>query len=719
MTGNTLLDWAILAVSLFNTVLLFWLGLTVLLNAEHRSWGVWLTGGGLLMGGAFFISHTAIFGYGLTNMAWEMNIWWRAGWGPVVLLPLAWYVITLWYAGFWDRRPDSALRRRQRVWLGLALALAGVLLGLLIFANPLPSYTQVVQLNLSATPEIGGLPLLILVYPFYIVLCIALSLDALRRPEPSARLMGELARRRARPWLIATAVVLLLVSLLTGWIILWIVAQARHDDLLGSGHGMTATVAWFDLVIALLIGMAVILQGRAIVSYEVFTGHTLPRRGLFRHWRSAVFLAGGYGLVVGGSLAYRLHPIYSLLLTTMLMVVFYALFSWRSFAERERHIALLRPFVTSQRLVEHLLAAEAPPLPEVDPAAPFLALCSDVLGARRAYLVALGPLALLVGPPLVYPPGSQAPAATLAELAGFRDDSLAALSPQTMCLPVEPSRFGGAGWAVPLWSEQGLIGLLLLADKRDGGLYSLEEIEIARASGERLLDIQASAELARRLMALQRQRLAETQLVDRQARRVLHDDILPNLHTAILALSSRQNEADNSTPEGLAMLAQVHRQISDLLRQMPAAVTPELNRRGLIEALRRVAAEELAGAFDEVTWQVEAAGQERAGALPVRVAEVLFYAVREAMRNAARYGRAADTPHLFRLNIAVTGRNGLEIIVEDNGIGLAAPTPPHNGAGQGLALHSAMLAVVGGTLAVESLPGTYTRVSLTLPQVAW
>ena len=30
------IDWAIMAVSLFNTILLVWLGLTVLLNAERR-----------------------------------------------------------------------------------------------------------------------------------------------------------------------------------------------------------------------------------------------------------------------------------------------------------------------------------------------------------------------------------------------------------------------------------------------------------------------------------------------------------------------------------------------------------------------------------------------------------------------------------------------------------------------------------------------------------
>src|SRR5574341_1176236 len=64
MSGYFVLDWAILAVSLANTILLLWLGLTVLLNAERRSWGVWTMGIGLLLGAAFFVSHTAILGSG-------------------------------------------------------------------------------------------------------------------------------------------------------------------------------------------------------------------------------------------------------------------------------------------------------------------------------------------------------------------------------------------------------------------------------------------------------------------------------------------------------------------------------------------------------------------------------------------------------------------------------------------------------------------------------
>jgi len=727
MTGEFLLDWAIMAISLFNTILLLWLGLTVLLNAERRTWGIWLAGGGLLMGGAFFISHSAILGHGLSTASQGMNFWWHVGWLPVVASPFAWYVLMLWYAGFWDDprthlpQPDppilpirvlnrqTHLHRRQRPWLLLTVLLAVGSVGLLLFANPLPSYWQVAQLNLSATPSVGGIPLLILVYPFYILLCIGLSLDALRRPGPSARVMGDLARRRARPWLVAASIALLLVSLLVAWVMLWIMLNARQRALYGIYTDMALAVAWFDLVISALVAAAVILLGQAIVSYEVFTGKTLPRHGFLRHWNRTIILATGYGLVVGGSLTLQLRPIYGLLLTTILMVAFYALLAWRSYAERERTMDQLRPFVASQRLYEHLLIPYAPPdIDKIDAQTPFRALCDDLLEARAAYLVALGPLAPLVGPPLAYPDADAVTLPPLAEITAQFD------SPQTMCVPLDPatdSKWGGATWAVPLWSERGLIGVLLLGEKCDGGLYTQEEIEIARASGERLIDTRASGEMARRLMALQRQRLAQSQVLDRQARRVLHDDVLPHLHAAMLTLSSSENPS-----EAVSLLTDVHHEIADLLREMPATTAPEVKRLGLIGALRRVVDDEFGDAFDDVTWQVEPEAELEARAILPLTTEVLFYAAREAVRNAARHGRGVDGTGSLRLCVEVAWRRGLEITIEDDGIGMAATRKPDEGSGQGLALHSTLMAVVGGTLSVESVSAAHTRITLTLPQ---
>jgi signal transduction histidine kinase len=470
-------------------------------------------------------------------------------------------------------------------------------------------------------------------------------------------------------------------------------------------------VARYDLIVAGLIGLAILALGQAIVAYEVFTGKTLPRRGLRRYWRNAIILGIGYGVAVG----------LSQLLAALLMTLFYALLSWRSYAECERYIEQLRPFVASQRLYEQLVTAPTPAAAAaesrsdvawVDATMPFHALCEDVLGARVAYLVALGPLAPLVGPPVAYPDGRPLSLPALAEItAQFR-------SPETICVPLDPSHqqsvqpeaahHSGASWAVPLWSERGLIGVLLLGEKRDGGLYTQEEIEIARASGERLIDTQASAEMARRLMALQRQRLAESQVLDRQTRRVLHDDVLPRLHTAMLSLN-------NGSHDAITTLADIHRQLSDLLHEMPTFTAPEVARLGPVGALRRAIADELGSAFDQVTWQVEPEADRKAQKIPSLTAEVLYYAAREAVRNAACHGRDTDGARSLLLDVSVAWHDGLQILIEDNGVGLDATRPSGSRGGQGLALHSTMMAVVGGSLTVESEPGAYTRVTLNLP----
>jgi len=522
MTENWVLNWAIMAVSLFNTILLIWLGLTVLLNAERRTWGLWLAGGVILLGGVFFMIHTIILGHGLNTFGRSIDFWWRVGWVPVVTIPYVWYVVVLWYSGFWDRF-GAKLNRRHYPWFVGTTVLAACIIILLIFANPFSSFVQITQLSLTATPSLGGIPVLILIYPLYILLCLVLSVDVLQHPAPSERIMGDLARRRARPWLVGAAITQIVVSLLVGWVMFWVISQTRqpiYDSTMGT------IIALFDLVIASLIALAVIFLGQAITSYEVFTGKALPRHGLFRYWQRAIILASGFAIIVSLSLSLNLNPIYSAVLSALLMTVFYALLSWRNFTERQDFIDQLRPFVTSQRVYDQLVAA-SPIDVEID--RPFTVLCQDVLRTRHAYLVAQGPLAPLVGDPLIFSEDQVPRSPDLEGLLGPW------ISPENICVPLPQTTDGDWRWLVPLWSERGLIGILILGPKQDGSLYALEEIEIARTVGERLIDMRASTEIAQRLMALQRQRLAESQIVDRRTRRVLHDEVLPHLHAALLS----------------------------------------------------------------------------------------------------------------------------------------------------------------------------------------
>ncbi len=695
MSSNFYLNWAALAVSLFNVILLAWLGMVVMLSAEQRGLGVWVAGGELLAGAAFFVSHTVILANAPSLYDEGINFWWRLGWIPVVGLPYAWYGVMLWYTGYWSR-PASPLRSRQRAWLWTAGLLALLVIGLLAFANPLPSLAGLAELQFQAALSVGGVPLLALLYPAYIFICTGASVDALRRPEPSARIMGDLARRRARPWLAAGSMVQMAVSLLVGWAILWIVLAAPEAR---SDARMAEAVMIFDVVIASLITAAALLVGQAIVSYEVFTGQTLPRGGLRGHWRRLIALAAAAALATGFGLTLPLPAVYLILLGVLAAAVLYALLSFAAIAEQEKSMARLRPFVASQRLYDQLTGRDDSPVQEIDAYPPFRALCEAILGAKLVYLVPLGALAPLVRQTLAYPrrPAGEPLPEAVAQALAAQLPSLSA--PDRLVLAIEPSASGGVAWVAPLWSGQALIGALLIGEKRDGRLYTQEEMEIARAAGERLVDAQASAEIARRLMALQRQRLAEAQIIDQRTRRTLHDEVLPRLHAAMLELSS------GGSPQALNALAGVHRQIADLLHDLPSAASPEVRQSGLLGALRAAAAE-MHTAFDHIAWEIDPAAERKCSEIPPLYAEVIYFAAREAMRNAARHARGAAP---LRLRIAARWEEGLELVVEDNGVGLGEAAPAAESSGQGLTLHSTMMAVIGGSLALESRPGEWTR----------
>ncbi len=730
MTGIPFLDWLVLAVSLFNTLLLIWLGLTVLLNAERRTPGLWIASGALFLGGLFFLIHTIIVGFNFQLASPTLDFWWRMGWLPVVCLPFAWYTVILWYSGYWE--PEiSGLRLRHRTWFFINLFIAGGAVGLILFGQPLPTTEQLLHYNIQAVPAIAGVPLLFVLFPIYTLLCVALSLDVLRRPGPSTRVMGELARQRALPWLTATSLVLLLVSLIVGLALAFFILSVnlQPPTPLGAGGQTSAaqvSLGWLDLLIASLIGFAILMVGQAIVSYEVFTGKTLPRRGLRRFWRRAVILAAGFGILLAGFMQINLPQIYTITLATIFVAVFYALLSWRSYIERERSVEALRPFVSSQQLLAQILSgSEATPQPDRQA---FDALCSGLLGARLAYLAPVGEMAPLAGPPLAFPPKEPADPALLGSLAARLAETPALLcQPLPADIPIA-AQFEGQAWVVPLWSQRGLIGMLLLGEKMDNSLYTQEEMELARLAGERILDGRASAEVARRLVALQRQRIAESQVIDRRARRVLHDEVLPSLHAALLHLSAQPGVGQ----EPLQSLSEVHNQISSLLRELPSPAAPELAQLGLLGAIQQLVETEFCSSFDRIAFQSAPNIEEPARRVPPLAAEVVYYAAREAIRNAARHGRGGDEGYHLSLDVQIVWQDGLKIIIEDNGVGLpanglpastAAP-PPSAGAftrssGQGLALHSTLLAVLGGSLELTNNSAHLTRLTIFLPQKAF
>ena len=693
------LDWAVLAVSFYNTISLLWLGLTVLLNGDRRAVGTWISGGGLVLGGVLFISHTAILGRGLPNAGLGMDFWWWVSWGPAVAAPLAWYGVMLWHAGF-----HPARRHPHRAWLVGVAALLATIVAALFLSNPIPTYSSLSQGRVVYFPSLAGVPLLIVTYLVYSLFCYLLPLDLLRRPISEGPVLTAVVRRQARPWLAAVSTLLLMAGVVMIWTAIWAL-QPRYPPASLADPAIDAAVKRFDLAVAGLVAVAITLLGRAIVGYAVFTGHPLPRQGFFRQWRSTVILAAGLSFVIGASWATQLRPFYGMMLAALVMTLFHALYSWRAFAEREQFMAQLRPFVASQRLYDQVRAG-TPPDPS-QPQALFETLCRDVLGARSAILVPAGTLATLTGPPLVYAPGG----------AGITVPSTTELddwfpSPEVRYRPAPEL---GAAWAVALGQEHGLGGVLLLGEKADGNPYTGEEIEIAQAGGERLLDTLAGTEMAGVAMRLLRQRLGQVKVLESQGRRVLHDQVLPRLHTSILQLSARRD--DPAVREAVAELTTVHREISDLMHDVTSSVPHQLAQQGFVAALRGLVAEEFAGDVEAVEWQVPPEAEAAGARLAPFVAEVVYFATRELVRNAVCHGRGEDRSRPLRLVLRVEAGPELRLFVEDNGVGVGAGLRPEaaGGSGTGLRFHSTTLAAVGGRLEVESLPQGGTRGLIAVP----
>jgi signal transduction histidine kinase len=517
--------------------------------------------------------------------------------------------------------------------------------------------------------------------------------------------MGQLARQRARPWLLVATVSLLLVSISVGVIIIWGISNLNQDI---NASQFALTISIFDLVIDLFIAITILSVGQAIVSYEIFTGKVLPRQGLKRYWKLAIILSLIFGIIVSWSLIYQLEPIYLLLLSIILITGIYAVLGWRSFTEQEHYIKTLHPFITSQHLYDQLLL-QNPSSIDFDITKPFYALCKDILGVKQAFLIPLGIFGPLVGNAISYPEDIEYKKHEDL-LLGVRRSLATTYGYAPILLP-DSRFFGRNSIAIPLWSERGLIGTLVLGEKKNGSLYTQEEIEIARAGGERLIDSKASNELAHKLMELQRQRLSETKVIDQQTRRTLHDDILPRLQSTMIKLASKAINTDDAIQE----MGEIHRQLTAVMRELPSLHEPELARRGLIEALQVSIENEYRPFFNSLTWQIDEQALANSISIPPYASDVLYHATREAVRNAARHGRLSESDHPINLHIAISWDDRLLIRIQDDGVGFDSSLKNTENNGHGLALHSTLMAVVGGSLAVESIPDKCTNIIVEYP----
>jgi signal transduction histidine kinase len=206
---------------------------------------------------------------------------------------------------------------------------------------------------------------------------------------------------------------------------------------------------------------------------------------------------------------------------------------------------------------------------------------------------------------------------------------------------------------------------------------------------------------AREQLAASRARIVEAGYEERRRLgRDLHDGAQQELVSAVLNLKLAQRRwgEDPDEARGLmeAALVQMEAGIRDL-RELAAGIHPSaLTDRGLGAALETLASRSLV--------QVEL-GEVPSERLPAPVETTAYFVVAEALTNTAKHARASHVRVEIRV---VDGTATLE--VRDDGVGGADAS-----AGTGLGGLTDRVSALGGTLEIESAPGTGTTVRARIP----
>jgi signal transduction histidine kinase len=193
--------------------------------------------------------------------------------------------------------------------------------------------------------------------------------------------------------------------------------------------------------------------------------------------------------------------------------------------------------------------------------------------------------------------------------------------------------------------------------------------------------------------------------------RELHDSTAQRLAALLLQLSAAARDCDD---DGLAArlvdARDAAQSLTEEVRLLSHSVHPQLlDDLGLVAALGKLARDSAAGSGIDI--EVDAPVPfDDVRALPHPVASVLYRVAQESVRNAIRHG----APHHVRLTVRTEG-GAASLGVHDDGRGFDLAEVERSRAGMGLLSMRERLALVDGSLAVDSAVGGGTTLTATIP----
>ncbi|HEV2661294.1 MAG TPA: hypothetical protein VGU68_11875, partial [Ktedonobacteraceae bacterium] len=578
-----------LALSIFNLVSFLWLACTVWLNGDRHSLIARVGAVGLSLSALFFYVHALLISTPLTQTSGLITseFLWHLIWLPALGVPYIWFMIGLHYASLMN----DSWRRRRPLLLVCSAALGLLVLLLLVFNSStfsfagtlrLLAYSEILQSNraqLLSSPVL--LPVAFLCYVTFCAISLwftpsrvgrllrvlwhactghlqntsllkalgdafcddRIPLEALEEPHLSWNL--------ARPGLLLAALLMVGLTTTLGILGVW--------SMVGWLERPTAHVApvplttiplnliLLDIFATGLVAFIILLIGYSIVRHGILVERPLARRGFFEQWRGIVIVSTTVAIFIAFFVLVTGSKLGGLLLITCLATGAYALFTWSSYTAHDRYIALLGPFLRSTS-VRHWLNTDLQKT-EQGMEDLFFHLCNDVLEVQCARLIVLTGTVkrsfayrwpadnkqssteeLMLAPRKKWLPAAS-PAHPYSNREMINDANAYRISVSWQGLPI-------ICWVLPIYDEFGLVARLYLGPRQDRAGFTDEDMDLAHACGQRILDTLRDHEAMLTVASLLKRRVVDVKLLGAQQRRVLHDEILPQMHLALLRLET-------------------------------------------------------------------------------------------------------------------------------------------------------------------------------------
>ncbi|MDV6236158.1 ATP-binding protein [Leptospira ellisii] len=672
---------------LFLSSVLLWLGATTAVNLERRDAAATFTISILAASSVLFGFLSWIGRIGLFEVSSLPAVYFFPGIFCLILIPFGWFFIIVWFLG------------NLRKWNVYRLFFVLLLFSQLFAFVFLPIWSSKFNIRTSLFTFWYFVPFSFRVsYLAYIACCILIPLVSLYTYKVPRRILPETARIRAVPYL--KTVSLLLSGVLVLVSVLFVGGETKliPDPVLQSARN---PLLFYGILIGIqcLIVSGVLVLGHALISYEIFTGRILPKISLRKEWINAVVGFLTLCVIYSISTAFRIpvatiEVFITISYSTILTKTFVLYKNKRLGMERN---AVLSSILISENNSENYVEIEDRFRKSFD------ILCSNILETSKSLFVNESKIPFVSDLYLRFP-AENGSFEFVRKYFGRTADRNEILyldendsSEYVLCLRIEHEHSG--------------IGLFFLGQKIGGGLYAEEEIEIAKAAASWILHSLFLESSSLTLSSLQRKHMEEQRILDYKTRQMLHDEILPEIHSSILTLSHNGNEP--GFKDQIRILTDLHKKVSSFLRELPDTGL-EIGRLGLIEALsRRIGAEFDAKRF---VWNFDPELNLKFPIVNPEGLEILFYACRETIRNAVKHS-GDDEKNRISISLSENGndRKGILIRVKNRiGAGKKHPTS-FASTEQGLKIHSALLKIFGGYLTLEFLNTNEALVEIFLP----